>query len=140
MQQWHGFMGNVLIKLSLAEAEGARKRGRAEEASPAVESTPAEEEAPQSKRSRTGRVIVPPAGREDSITPAPIANPGSIRKRSTGEADMAEAVPEEVSQPRDAQKGRRKAEKGARKVWPPASAEQLAAAQKVGPLACEVKG
>ena len=73
------------------------------------------------------------------MNPAPSANPGSVKGRSTGEADMAEAVPEEASKPRDVQKGRGKAKKGGKKVWPPASAEQLAAAQKVGPLACVQK-
>ena len=113
-----------------AEDEGKRskKRGRAEEA------TLVEDELPQNKRSRTGRVIVPPAGLEEALTPAPAVHPGRVNRRGTGGAD---ATPEEAFQPMGVQpKARRKGRKSAKRVeWLPAPAEQLAAAQKVCPSA-----
>ena len=110
------------------ERQRSRKRGKAEEAAPV------EDEAPQNKRSRTGRVIVPPAGLEEALTPAPAVHPGRVNRQGTGGDD---ATPEEALQPVEAQqKGRRKGRKSAKRVeWLPAPAEQLVAAQKVRPSA-----
>ncbi len=115
------------------EGRHSRKRGRPEEASAAAEGINAEDAAPQTKVSRTGRVIVPPALREEALTPAPAAHTGRSKGRVAADAGVADTAPEEAAQQMEAQqKGRRKGKKSARRIeWPPAGAEQLAAAQKV---------
>ena len=118
-----------------AEDEGkpSRKRGRPEEASAAAEGISAEDTAPNNKVSRTGRVIVPPALREEALTSALSAPAGRSKGRVAAGTGVADAAPEDAAQPMEAQqKGRRKGKKTARRVeWPPAAAEQLAAAHKV---------
>lgn len=120
---------------SFAEDNGkhSKRRGSPKEGSPAPEGVAAEDAAPQNKRSRTGRAIVPPAAREEAPTPAPAAHPGRVKGRGAGDAAIASATPEEAAQAAEAQqKGRRKGRKSTRRIeWPPAATEQLAAAQKV---------
>ena len=84
---------------------------------------------PQSKKSRTGRVIVPPASLEGAVMPAKPSHAGKARASSTD----ASAHPEKATPTKERpQKHRRKPKKArARVEWPPATAEQLAAAQKV---------
>ena len=85
--------------------------------------------APQSKKSRTGRVIVPPASLEGAVMPAKPSHAGKARASSTD----AVAHPEKATPAKERpQKHRRKPKKaGARVEWPLAAAEQLAAVQKV---------
>lgn len=95
----------------------------------------AEEDVSQAKRSRTGRVIVRPVLPEEATTPAEPRESDGVKKRGAGRSRFVEsASPEEATGAKDTphQKGRRKASKVAKKAqWPPATAEQLAAAQKV---------
>ena len=107
----------------------SRKRGRPEEASSAGDGT-IEDAAPQNKVSRIGRAIVAPALREEALTPAPTVPAGRSKGRVAADAGIAETAFEEAMKAQ--QKGRRKRKQSARRVeWPPAAAEQLAAAQKV---------
>ena len=89
-----------------------------------------EEDAGLQKRSRTGRVIVPPGRPEEAMTPIKPEDPGASKRRGTVHT---EAMPQQAPEPEQARRGgRRNAKKRARKAeWPPAAAGQLAAAQKV---------
>ena len=89
-----------------------------------------EEDAGLQKRSRTGRVIVPPGRPEEAVTPIKSEDPAASKRRGTIHMD---AMPVQTPEPEQArQGGRRNAKKRARKAeWPPAAAGQLAAAQKV---------
>lgn len=105
--------------------EGSQRRKRPREEQPA----PEEDAGPQ-KRSRTGRVIVPPGRPEEAVTPIKSEEPAASKRRGTLHTD---AMPLQTPEPEQArQGGRRTAKKRARKPdWPPAAAGQLAAAQKV---------
>ena len=89
-----------------------------------------EEDAGLQKRSRTGRVIVPPGRPEEAVTPTKAEDAAAYKMRGTAHTD---AMPQQTPEPEQArQEGRRRAKKRARKAeWPPAAAGQLAAAQKV---------
>ena len=112
------------------EGSQRRKRPREEQPEAAAEQPAPEEDAGPQKRSRTGRVIVPPGRPEEAVTPIKSEEPAASKRRGTLHTD---AMPLQTPEPEQArQGGRRTAKKRARKPdWPPAAAGQLAAAQKV---------